>query len=96
MDINSHVGIIEMMSDTHIPESFIPYDILLMLAVIFALANWLASRSLKRLRHREYELETEIIECERRIERDRRRIEELQQHIGEMYGDVEDEVSDSS
>lgn len=86
-----HVGIIDVLLNNSAPSDFIPYNILLMFAIIFALATWLASKSLKNLRHKEYELEKKVSKLERQHKRDSEEKEEMIAHIEQLlHGDEDD------
>lgn len=98
MDTASHTGIIEVLASQHVPDDFIPYNTLLMLLAVFALVIWLASRALKRLRKREWELEKQLKESDRQHKRDEDVIEFLTDKLGEYYlpDEADDEMLNSS
>ena len=88
--IQNHAGIIDTLLSSAVPNDFIPYNMLLMFAMAFGIATWLASLSLKQLRHKEFELEQKIKVFERQHKRDMDLIQDLTEQIGNLINPDED------
>lgn len=92
MDIlQSHAGIIDILLSHSMPEGFIPYNILLLLSTIFVVAVWVLSKTVKRLRYKEYELQQQVSKLEHQHDRDSKEKEKLRSQIQQLIVDEEDD-----
>lgn len=88
--LNPHAGIIEQLFSYHMPEGGVPYALLWLLVIIFALCTVATSNTVKSLREHEEEQRKQLKVKDRQLVRDEQLIEKLTIQVNALAANDDD------